>query len=103
MYGIQLKDEKFDVDFVYSGKEAVEAIDKKQPDLLILDLLMPEIDGFDVLNHINEKGYTFPVVVLSNLSLEVDVEKCKELGAVDYLLKSNMTTDELVKKIKMYL
>ena len=103
MYEIQLKDEKFDVVCTHNGTDTIEAIEKKQPDLLILDLLMPEKDGFDVLEHIQQKGYSFPVIVLTNLSLDIDMEKCKEFGAVDFLLKSDMTTEGLVEKINEYL
>ena len=103
MYEIQLQDEKFKVVTAHNGTDTIEIIDKKKPDLLILDLLMPEKDGFEVLEYIHEKGYTFPVIVLTNLSLDIDMEKCKELGAVDFLLKSEMTTEGLVKKIYEYL
>ena len=85
------------------GGEAIAAMDKRQPDLLLLDLLMPHTDGFRVLAHVREMGYTFPVVILSNLSDDIDNEKCFSLGAKDYFIKSDMDEDELWPKIEKYL
>ena len=85
------------------GVEAVEEIERKQPDLLLLDLLMPRQDGFFVLRHIKEKGYTFPVVIISNLSGDITPQKCFLIGAVDYLVKSDMDEDELWPRIQKFL
>jgi CheY-like chemotaxis protein len=85
------------------GAEAIEMLDSAQPDLLLLDLLMPHTDGFAVLSHIHEKQYMFPVVILSNLSDDIDNEKCFSLGAKDYFIKSDMDEDELWPKISQYL
>ena len=93
----------FKVTVCSEGEEGFFTLSSQDIDLLILDLLMPEKDGFEVLEYIHEKGYTFPVIVLTNLSLDIDKEKCKELGAVDFLLKSEMTTEGLGKKIHEYL
>jgi len=86
-----------------NGEEAIKAMDKKQPDLLLLDLLMPKVDGYGVLKHIREKSYRFPTIILSNLSVELDKEKCAKFGAKDYFVKSDMDEDELWPKIKKYL
>ena len=85
------------------GGEAIETLDRSQPDLLLLDLLMPHTDGFAVLSHIHAKGYKFPVVILSNLSDDIDNEKCFSLGAKDYFIKSDMDEDELWPKIQKHL
>lgn len=94
--GIQVKTAKH-------GGEAIEMLDNEQPDLLLLDLLMPHTDGFAVLNHIHAKKYGFPVIILSNLSDDIDNEKCFSLGAKDYFIKSDMDEDELWPKIQKYL
>lgn len=85
------------------GAEAIEALEKGHPDLMLLDLLMPHTDGFAVLTHIHEKKYSFPVIILSNLSDDIDNEKCFALGAKDYFIKSDMDEDELWPKISKYL
>ncbi len=100
---LELEANGADVQAVMNGEEAIEAIDARQPDLLLLDLLMPKKDGYGVLQHIREKGYTFPVIILSNLSNEIDRDKCLALGAKDYFIKSDMDEDELWPKILQYL
>lgn len=103
MYKLELGEEGFEVEVAKDGEKAIESMDKQQPDILLLDLLMPKVDGFKVLEHINEKKYKFPVVVFSNLSQDVDKKKCEELGAEEYFVKSDMDIQELSKKIKKYL
>jgi len=77
-----------------NGKKAVELIEKENPQLVLLDLMMPEMSGFDVLEHLNktEKIHTMTVFVLTNLSNDADREKAMKLGATDYIIKSNITT-----------
>lgn len=85
------------------GAEAIEILGSLTPDLMLLDLLMPHTDGFAVLRHIHDKKYAFPVIILSNLSDDIDHEKCFALGAKDYFIKSDMDEDELWPKISKYL
>ncbi|MDO8648756.1 MAG: response regulator [Candidatus Peregrinibacteria bacterium] len=85
------------------GGEAIDMIEEAQPDLLLLDLLMPHTDGFAVLSHIRSKHYAFPVVILSNLSEDIDNDKCLSLGARDYFVKSAMDEDEIWPMIQQYL
>lgn len=103
MYRLHLQEGEMDVRIAVDGKETIDAIEKQKPDLLLLDLLMPNVDGFEVLNHIKAKGYKFPIIVLSNLSQEIDQQKCKELGVSDYFVKSDMDLEDLEEKIKKYL
>lgn len=86
-----------------NGEEAIAAMDASQPELLLLDLLMPKKDGYAVLNHAKGKGYAFPIIILSNLSDELDKEKCLSLGAKDFFVKSDMDEDELWPTIQKYL
>lgn len=86
-----------------NGEEGVTAIDAEQPDLLLLDLLMPKQDGFFVLQHVSEKNYGFPVVILSNLSGDMTPEKCFAVGAKDYLVKSDLDEEELWDRVQKYL
>lgn len=99
---LSLEEHGATVKIARNGEEAIEMIDKHQPALLLLDLLMPKKDGFAVLMHVKDKKYSFPIVILSNLSDEMDDERCKELGVKDYYIKSDMDEDELWPKIKKY-
>lgn len=92
----------FEVLIARSGQEAFDIMSEKVPALMILDLMMPEMDGFEVIKKIkkDEKLKGFPVVVLSNLGQREEVDKAMALGADDFLIKVNFTLDEIVEKIK---
>lgn len=98
-----LEDHDMSVRWVRDGEEAIRALDEDMPMLLLLDLLMPKKDGLAVLQHIREKGYKVPVVILSNLSGDMTPEKCYALGAKDYLVKSDMDEEDLWPNIQKYL
>lgn len=100
---LELQEHGIAAEMARNGEQAIEQIEKAQPDLLLLDLLMPKMDGYAVLSHIKDKGYIFPVVILSNLSDDLDKEKCLSLGAKDYFIKSDMDEDELWPMIERYL
>ncbi|MDD4628781.1 MAG: response regulator [Candidatus Peribacteraceae bacterium] len=102
MYKLGLEGLGYEIEMVPNGKDAIAAVAKNPPDLLLLDLLMPDVDGFEVLREIREKGQKFPVIILSNLSQEIDKEKCRTLGASDYFTKSDMELDQLAAIIKKY-
>ena len=85
------------------GGEGIEAIKKEEPDLLLLDLLMPHVDGFTVLDFIKAQNYTFPVIILSNITWNFDAKGCKKIGATDYYIKSNIDITTLIEKIDQYL
>lgn len=91
------------VSVVYNGVEAIKSINAKEPDLLLLDLLMPIVDGYGVLNNIQQRGYRFPVVISSNVSDRMDQAKCKKLGCVGYLVKRDMDDDAFWPVIEKYL
>lgn len=101
MYGINLQAPNRELEIAENGELAIRAIEKRQPDLLLLDLLMPIMDGFGVLKFIQEKGYKFPVIVLSNLAQDVDMKKCMELGAKDFFVKGDMDLWKLADIVKM--
>lgn len=96
----------FNVVKANNGKEAIEKLEEGlKPNLMLLDLRMPELDGFGVLEimHKNEEWSKIPVVVLTNFSGEDDIERCKEMGAKDYLVKSFFTPAEVMEKVEKYL
>jgi len=100
---VELKERGIQAIKARDGEQAIEEIDKQQPDLLLLDLRMPKVDGFGVLEHIAKKGYSFPVVVFSNISDQVEIDKAKDLGVKDYIVKSNIDWDEIGLVVEKYL
>jgi DNA-binding response OmpR family regulator len=100
---LKLAHEGFDVKSVYSGVEAVEALKSDYFDLVLLDLMMPQQDGFYVLQEIRRLNLKVLVIVSSNLSQKEDINKATALGAVDYFVKSDTNLFDIVKKIKNYL
>lgn len=102
MYVLKLKDSGFTVETAASGKEGLSKIKSFEPDLLLLDIVMPSMDGFDVLQEL-KKNPPVPlpkIVLLSNLGQKEDVERGLSLGADDYLVKANFTPAEVVQKIR---
>jgi len=99
---LKLQNEGFEVKTVFNGNEALTELEKEKFDLLVLDLIMPQLNGFGVLKGIKEKGIKTPVIVSSDLSQSEDINKVKELGAVDFFVKSDMSVVEMVQKIKEY-
>jgi len=100
---LKLQSEGFDTYIVYNGKEAVKALNDSSYDLLLLDLIMPEKNGYFVLEHIKHLNDNISVVIISNLSQDEDKQKTKELGAIDYIVKSDTTLVEIIKRIKKVL
>lgn len=94
--------EGFEVFGAVTGKEGIEKINERMPDIILLDILLPDINGFDVLEYVkkNEKLQNIPVLIISNLSDEEDLERAQKLGAKDFLIKANMSTTEIVSKVR---
>lgn len=103
----KLQKENFAVFEMIDGEEALKNIEKIKPDMALLDIILPAIDGFGVLEAIrankDKKISKTPVIMLSNLGQESDVQKALNLGANDYLIKAHFTTEEIVKKINSIL
>lgn len=83
------------------GQEAMNYLETDLPDVIILDLVMPVKDGFSVLEEVKSNSMTkkIPVVVASNLGQKEDIDKATRLGAIDYIVKANLSLEELVAKI----
>lgn len=86
-----------------NGKEVIAALEKKKPDVLLLDLLMPEIDGYGVLKYLEEKGFKIPTVIVSNLSSAADRDACKKFGCKAFIVKSDIDAGALWPMIEKYL
>ncbi len=102
---MKLKHEGFVPEVVPNGEDALNALNNATSySLMLLDLIMPRVDGFTVLSEMKRRGISIPpVMVLSNLGQEEDRKKAKELGAVNYFVKSNTPISEIVSAIKQTL
>lgn len=89
----------------YDGVEGLEKIKSEKPDLILLDLILPDKSGFEVLREVSlDKNLKkIPIVVLSNLGQKSDIQTCRELGAKDYLVKADFTMKDVIKKVKFHL
>lgn len=84
------------------GEEAVKKVKQEKPNLVLLDLILPNIDGFEVLAEIKNEETTknIPVIILSNLGQREEIEKGLKLGAIDYMVKAHFTPGEIIEKVK---
>ena len=98
-------EKEYDLKIVSNGKEAIETAKEMQPELILLDLIMPEMDGFEALEKLKSEPATknINVIVASNVSQDNDRERAKKLGALDFIVKSNFDLNELADRIQSYL
>ena len=102
LYKTKFTLEGFKVITAYDGEKGLEAAKKNLPDIVLLDLVLPKLSGFDVLKGIKADPATknIPVILLTNLSQKSDVETGIKLGANDYLIKAHFMPSEVVEKVK---
>lgn len=98
----KLRQSGFTVLAAVDGEEALRLARAEAPDLILLDLIMPKLHGFEVLRAVKEDPATspIPVIVLSNLGQERDVKQAMEAGAVAYLIKANLSLRDLVSRVE---
>ena len=100
----KLDKEGFNIALAGDGESGLKQTESFHPEVILLDIMLPGMDGFEVLekikSHADEKIKKVPVIILSNFGQESKVERGLQLGAVDYLVKANFTTAEIVAKIK---
>lgn len=99
---LKLAHEGFAVGSATDGEQALAILAKDQIDLILLDLVLPKLDGFAVLAKLAEGRNTTPVIVLTNLSQGEDEEKAKKLGAKAFFIKSNTPIAEIVATVKQF-
>jgi DNA-binding response OmpR family regulator len=101
----RLAEEGYFVDGAIDGEEGIKKAKAEEFNLILLDLILPGMDGFEVLSIFKkEKNLEkIPVLILSNLGQKEEIEKGLKLGAVDYIIKAHFTLDEIVEKIKKIL
>lgn len=94
--------ENFETVSAFNGEEGIELAAKENPDLILLDIILPKKNGFEVLEEIkkNKETEKIPVILLTNLESTEDVNRAFEMGVTTYLIKSSYTLEDIVKKIK---
>jgi DNA-binding response OmpR family regulator len=97
-----LRRQGYDVATASDGEEALQLIRSERPDIIVLDLIMPKLQGFDVLTILKQDTLTsaIPVIVLSSLTQEQDKQEALDLGAVAYFNKTTFSMSELVKQVE---
>ena len=101
-FGDILKQEGYEMLSALDGQKGLELAKSEKPDLILLDLVLPKMHGFEVLKSLKEDEATqdIPIIVLTNLEAMGDVEKALEMGATTYLVKASYSLEEVVQKIK---
>lgn len=100
---LKLQSSGFTTVVVFDGEAALAALQDGNTSLILLDLILPKLDGFGLLAKLKEQGIKIPVIVLSNLGQQEDINKAKTLGAIDYFVKSDTTLVSLIEQVKRIL
>lgn len=103
MYQIKFKKDGFKIVSAPDGAEGIALVEQEHPDVILLDVIMPKMDGFHVLKTLRGKGLDTPIILLTNLGQEEDIQKGRDLGATDYFVKSNFTPEAIVEKVQQVL
>jgi len=105
IYKTRLSADGYEVISADNGEAGLKLAQEAPPDLIVLDIMMPKMDGFGVLEKLRagEPTKGIPILVYSNLAAEGEVERAKKLGATEFIVKANISPTEMVAKIKQYL
>ncbi len=105
IYSNKLHAEGFGVSQAAEGNEGLRKVKDEKPDLIILDLILPGKNGFDILAEIkgNDTTKEIPVIILSNLGQDKDIKRGLEMGAVDYFVKTDIKLSEVLGKVREHL
>ncbi len=105
MYKTKFQADGFEVIIAIDGAVALELAKEEKPDIIMLDIILPQLDGFTVLEELKKNAATksIPVIMLTNLGTTEDKLKGEQLGAADYLVKANFTPAQISQKIKEHL
>ena len=97
-----LREKGYKIEEAVNGQRGIALYRKNPPDLVLLDIILPDIDGFDVLAAFKEQEEKLacPVIILSNYGQAPDIKRGRELGATDYLIKANLSPKEIVARIQ---
>ena len=100
---LKLTHEGYDVAVAADGEEGLHLATKEKFDLILIDIIMPKMDGFAALSALKDTGSNTAVIVLSNLGQQEDIEKAKKLGVLDYMVKSNTPISKIVEVVNTIL
>ena len=102
LYATKLQLEGFEVALAVDGEKGLQMTKDLKPDLILLNIILPKMDGFEVLAAVKKDPAlkSIPIILLTNLSQKDEVKKGLDLGAIDYLIKAHFMPSEVVKKIK---
>lgn len=102
IYTTKLKEQGFNPVVRENGKEILEAIEREKPDLIVLDIVLPYLDGWEILGKIKseENSKDIPVIILSNLGQKEDIDRGFEMGVARYLIKAHHTPSEVATEIR---
>jgi len=98
----KLSQEGYQVDITGNGQKGLEKIRKNKPDLILLDIIMPKMGGFEVMEelHKDEELKDIPIIIISNSGQPVEIDRAKKLGVRDWLIKTNFDPQEVIDKVK---
>jgi len=98
----KLIQEGYEVDTARDGQEGLDRLDKNKPDLILLDIVMPRMGGFEVMERISKQKdlKKIPIIIISNSGQIVELDRAKELGVKDWLIKTDFDPQEVVDKVK---
>lgn len=101
-YKLKLEKAGYTVDIATDGFKAMESLKKQIPSIVLLDLIMPNMDGFSTLEAIRKRPELdkTPIIIASNLGQKEDIDKGLRLGAADYIVKSDLSMKDLIKKVE---
>ena len=97
---LKLEKAGFNVITTFDGLEALNVLETEKVDLILLDLIMPIMDGFTILEKIKEKNMKVKIFVTSNLGQQSDIDKAKKLGVKKFFVKSDISISEIIKKVE---
>ncbi|HOW60911.1 MAG TPA: response regulator transcription factor [Candidatus Moranbacteria bacterium] len=102
IYSVKFSQEGFEVSIAENGLEALKKIEESVPDVILLDIVMPYMDGMETLKNIRGKKEwkKIPVVMLTNISEKEKISESEDFGINDYLIKSHFTPSEVVQKVR---
>ena len=105
MYQAKLQQSGYAILTADNGADGLKTAKEQKPDLILLDVIIPQLDGFSVLQELksNEETKNIPVILLTNLSTSEDREKGNKLGALDYIVKANITPAQISEKVNAIL
>ncbi len=102
IYNKKFSLEGFEVFLATDGEKGLELIKQKMPDIVLLDIMLPKMNGFEVLEEVNkdEELKKIPIILLTNINQQEDIKRAYDLGVEDYIIKTFFTPNEVVEKIK---